>query len=679
MKNKSHPENYFDYYTDLKQKVQHHDYLYYVLDKPEITDFEYDQLYKELQDLELQHPELNSSDSPTKRVAGAPLEAFTKVAHNLPMLSLANTYSTEEILEFDERVKKFSGLGSGQENDIEYFCEPKLDGLALEIVYKNGLYTQAITRGDGLIGEDVTENIRTIRGVPLKLKDPHPPTLLEVRGEVLIFKEDFAQLNLQQQENGQLTFANPRNAASGTVRQLDARITAQRPLRFLAYSLGKVEGLEMDTQEELEHYFSKAGIPTLFSYNAKLLSKCKNASEAAEYYHFIESQRPKLPFDIDGIVIKVNSLKLQESLGFVARSPRWATAAKFKPQQAETVIEDIVVQVGRTGALTPVAIMKPIKVGGVTITNATLHNQDEITKKDIRIGDTVLVQRAGDVIPEVVSVLTSKRPLETIPFFIPQHCPSCNHLAQKMENEVILRCLNPLCPSILKESLKHFISRRALNMDGLGDRLIEALVDAGQVKAFSDLFLLDREKLLSLERQGEKSVENILSSVEKSKNPTLARFIYALGIRFVGEQTAKLLAQHFQSMDNFLNSTEVELLTIPEIGPKVAKSILTWLQNPTIKTEVQKILSLGVQLKSAGPLHSGPLNNKSFLITGTLPVRRDEAKDFIEANGGRMLSAVSSKLNYLIVGDDPGSKAEKAQNLGVTLLTWDQLKGLIKN
>jgi DNA ligase (NAD+) len=660
-------------HEELKKTIAEHDYNYHVLDKPAISDYEYDQLYAELLKIEKEETGLDLSDSPSLRVGGAPLGAFEKVAHRRPMLSLANSYSPEDIVEFDERVRKFLKT----DKTIEYFTEPKFDGLSMELVYENGNLTRAITRGDGTTGEDVTQNIRTIKSIPLKLKTSHPPRLLEVRGEVLMFKADFAKLNEQQQENGQQTFANPRNAAAGTIRQLDSKIAASRPLRFFAYALGEVDGVEFKNQSDIGDYFTKIGIPTAPALNPELVRICKDAGEAVKYYHDVEHTRPKLAFDIDGIVIKCNSLRLQEDLGLVARSPRWATAAKFKPEQAETVVENIIVQVGRTGALTPVAIMHPVRVGGVTITNATLHNQEEIDRKDIRVGDTVVIQRAGDVIPEVVEVVLAKRPKSSVPFLIPSKCPACGSQVHKLEGEVVTRCTNPLCIAIIKESLKHFVARRAMNMDKIGDRLIETLVDEKLVTKFSDLFRLEKEQLLELERQGEKSVENILKSIANSKHTTLARFIFALGIRFVGEQTAKHLANHFGTLENFLQAKEEDLLLVPEIGPKVAKAILEWLSNPKLVKDIKEMISLGVKFEEPKRAMTGKLAGISFLITGTLPVKRDDAKDFIEHNGGKILGSVSSKLNYLVVGDDPGSKVEKAQNLGVKIISWEELQAMV--
>lgn len=656
-------------HKELKRIIAEHDYNYYKLDRPTISDYEYDQLFAELLELERHNSDLDVSDSPSQRIGGEVLEGFEKAAHRTPMLSLSNSYSPEDIISFDERTKKHLL----RTEEIEYLCELKFDGLSMELVYEHGVFKKAITRGDGTIGEDVTQNVKTIKSIPLVLNTPQPPALLEVRGEVLMFKEDFKTLNEQQQEAGANTFANPRNAAAGSIRQLDSKITASRPLRFFAYALGAYEGVQFETQREIQNYFAQVGLPTLLDSHADLLQVAPGAEAVTAYYHAVEQARPNLPFDIDGIVIKVNSLRLQEDLGLIARSPRWATAAKFKPEQAETVVRDIIVQVGRTGALTPVAIMEPVKVGGVTVTNATLHNQDEINRKDIRIGDTVLVQRAGDVIPEIVSVNLKERPSNSEPFVIPSHCPACGHEAKKAEGEVVTRCVNSLCIAMLKESLKHFVSRRAMNMDKIGDRLIETLVDEKLVQRYSDLYQLNKEALLSLERQGEKSVDNILNSIEKSKKTTLAKFIYALGIRFVGEQTAKNIADHFGSLERFLTAENEELQSIPEIGEKVAASIISWRENKDILTDIREMISLGVEISEVEKNLSGKLSGQSFLITGTLPVKRDEAKEIIEAQGGKILSSVSSKLNFLVVGDDPGSKVDKANQLGVKVISWDEL------
>lgn len=654
----------------LKTLIHRHNELYHTLDKPEITDYEYDQLYAELLKLEKENPSLDLSDSPSTRVGGDAISQFQKVAHRKPMLSLQNSYSIEDILEFDERVKKF--LRSDE--PVEYFAELKLDGLSMELVYEKGSLVRALTRGDGTVGEDVTHNIKTIKTIPLKLKTKRPPELLEVRGEVVIFKKDFLEMNKAYEEAGEDTFANPRNAAAGTVRQLDPKIAASRPLKFLAYALGEYSGVTFSSQQNITEVLKELGLPVL----EKNLVVCSDKPEKiVKYYEDIEKKRPSLEFDIDGIVIKVNSLAQQEDLGLVARSPRWATAAKFKPEQAMTKIESIVVQVGRTGALTPVAIMDPVKVGGVTITNATLHNQDEIDRKDVRIGDTVFIQRAGDVIPEVVSVHLPDRPKNSKPFKIPLQCPSCGTLAHRGEDDAVLRCLNTKCPAKIKESIKHFVSRRAMNMEKVGDKLIEALADNGLIEKFSDLYKLKKDDLLSLERQGEKSVDNILKSIEVSKKTTLSRLIYSLGIRFVGEQTGKLLADHFVEVEKFLSATKEDLETVPEIGPKVSSAILEALENKAFVKEVKEIAQQ-LEFEKAKRNTEGPLSGKSFLVTGTLPVKRDEAHELIESNGGKLLSGVSSKLSYLVVGDDPGSKVEKAQSLNVKIISWDELLVLLK-
>ena len=660
-------------HNELKKLIQHHDELYYIHDRPEISDYEYDQIFNELLRLEKDHPELNVLDSPSQRVGGHAISHFVKVAHRKPMLSLANSYSTDDIIDFDLKIKKF--LRS--DDPVEYFAELKLDGLSMELVYENGLLIRALTRGDGVIGEDVTHNIKTIKTIPLRLSTDKPPKLLEVRGEVLIFKKDFVSMNLALEEIGEDLFANPRNAAAGTVRQLDPKIAALRPLKFLAYALGDYDGINFSSQQNITEELHKLGLPVL-SEKSNLTMCSSNPDALVKYYRHIQEVRSKLEFDIDGVVIKVNSLRQQDDLGLIARSPRWATAVKFEPEQVETVIEDIIIQVGRTGALTPVAIMKPAKVGGVTITNATLHNQDEITRKDIRIGDTVYIQRAGDVIPEVVSVDLSKRPPESKAFIIPKQCPDCDRPAHKEEDEAILRCVNPKCKSVLKGIIKHFVSRRAMNVEKVGDKLIDLLIDQNLIKSFSDLYKITKEQLLDLDRQGDKSAENIITSIVRSKKTTLAKFIYALGIRFVGEQTAKLLADHFMNLDNFLKATKDELESIPEIGPKVSSSILNQLQSVDFLNEIHSLSKI-ISIENLSRNQEGLLSGKSFLVTGTLPIKREEAHKIIEKNGGKLLSGVSSKLNYLVVGDDPGSKVDKAQSLNVKIISWDELLNMLES
>lgn len=688
----------------IKDEIRQHDYQYYVLDQPLITDKEYDVLYQELVEIETKHPELLTPDSPTQRVGGTPLDSFEKLAHRQPMLSLSNSYSPEEIEAFDERLRK----ALQTEEDATYFCEPKFDGLAIELIYEDGLLTGAITRGDGSVGENVISNVRTIRAIPQRLKLEKPPSLLEVRGEILMFKSDFAALNEAQQEAGTTPFANPRNAAAGSIRQLDPRITAARTLRMFAYAPGVIEGKSFKSQSEFETYLASASLPTvgisdpaepmdkfvartqkeLEAWSKKKLAarpplarRCKGAAEAIAYYHLIEKVRHLLPFDIDGIVAKIDDYGVQRELGFVARSPRWAVAAKFQPEQGFTTIREIAVQVGRTGAITPVAIMEPVRVGGVTITNATLHNQDEIDRKDVRVGDTVVIQRAGDVIPEVVRVVLEKRPKDSKAFKLPKKCPICHEPVTKLEDEVVYRCVNPICPAILKESLKHFAARRAMNIERLGDRLIETFVDQGLVGSFSDLYKLEAAPLLALDRMGEKSVANILESIEESRKTTLARLIFALGIRFVGETTAKHLAKHFGTIENLIAASDEELLAVEEIGPKVAEAIRKAFANKHLIKEVATLQKLGVHYdvvtKKKAAAGSQTLEGKKFVITGTLPVSRDEAKDLIEAHGGAAAGSVSKKTDFVLAGDEAGSKLQKAQELGVPIIDWADLQKMI--
>lgn len=654
--------------AELRDLISQHDHNYYVLDSPKISDLAYDKLFAELVEIETHFSQLKTIDSPTQRVGGKPIDAFTQATHRKPMLSLQNSYAAEDILDFDMRIKKILNTTS----DIEYFCELKLDGLAIELIYQNNILSQALTRGDGITGEVVTENIRTIRSLPLKLSAKSLPDLFEIRGEVLMFKKDFAQLNIQREIDELEVFANPRNAAAGSIRQLDPQIAASRNLKMLCYAQGFTSNDIAKTQEEFILNLKKIGLPV-----APAFKKCISAQEAVDYYFEIKEKRHSFDFDIDGLVIKVNSFALQNEIGQVARSPRWATAAKFPPEQAETVIENIVIQVGRTGALTPVAVMKPINVGGVTITHATLHNQSEIDRKDIRIGDTVIVQRAGDVIPEVVAVVLKKRLSNSKPFLIPSDCPTCGTRAFRNPDEVVLFCSNPTCPAVVKESLKHFVSRRAMNIDKLGEKLVEQLVNAGLVKTFSDFYKLTAKELVSLERQGEKSTQNILNSINESRKTTLARFIYALGIRHIGEQTAKLLTQNFKSVELLFSASFEELTAIDGVGEKLAQSIIEIAKNKNFVSEVKSFLKNELTLQISAHSINPNLSGKSFVITGTLPKSRDEVKEMIEGFGGNCVSSVSKKTDYVLAGEEAGTKLDKAQSLGIKILNWEEFQTLI--
>ncbi|MCS6838319.1 MAG: NAD-dependent DNA ligase LigA [Bdellovibrionaceae bacterium] len=662
----------------LKQKIRHYDYHYYVLDKPEITDAEYDKLFRELLHLEANYQQyLNVADSPSQKVGGGILPAFAKFDHRKPMLSLNNIYTYQELIEFDERLKKI--LKSDEE--IIYFVEPKFDGVALELVYENGQLVRALTRGDGVTGEDVTENARKIKNIPLRLLTSSPPSLCEIRGEVIFYKKDFKRLNELQSELGGELFANPRNAAAGSLRQLDSRVTAKRPLRFFAYALGFYhrEELSVSSQSDLYKWLSQIGFQTALFYSPiALVKKCQGISEIEAFWKQMNEFRHHLPFEIDGLVVKVDPFELQETLGEVARAPRWACAFKFPPEQQATTVTNIFFQVGRTGVLTPVAQLKPITLGGVTVSFTTLHNFEEIIRKDIRIGDTVLVHRAGDVIPEIIKVLVELRPPHCQPVTYPSVCPACQSPTVADSEEVAIRCANPNCPGIRMAQLKHFVSRKAMNIDKVGDKLIEELFSQGLVRKFSDFYRLKEEDLLKLPRKGNKSVGNILTSIQKSKKVTLSRFIYSLGIRYVGEVTAQHIAHHFMTLEQFLSASEEDLLKIDEVGPKVARAIREWLRQPENKKEIEEMLKLGVEIipeqNLATPESPGHLSGLTFLITGTLPIPRTAAERWIIQNGGRMATSVTKKLSFLVVGDAPGSKLEKAKKLGIPLISWEELQ-----
>jgi len=656
----------------LRNEIGRHDHAYYVLDKPTIPDAEYDRLFRELVELEAQYPDLSSPDSPTQRVGGAPLSEFGQVRHRVAMLSLNNAFSDDEAAAFDRRCRE--GLSVAE---VEYAVEPKFDGLAITLVYEDALFIQGATRGDGFTGEDVTRNLRTVKNIPLRLIGPGIPARLEVRGEVLIFRRDFERLNAQQRAMGAKEFVNPRNAAAGSLRQLDPRLTAKRPLRFLAYGVAAAAGSLPDTHAVLMAQLAAWGLPV-----AAERSVAQGISGLLEYYRHIGDARASMPYDIDGVVYKVNRLADQEKLGFVSRAPRFAIAHKFPAQEALTTVEAIEVQVGRTGALTPVARLAPVFVGGVTVTNATLHNEDEVRRKDVRAGDTVIVRRAGDVIPEVVAVVPEKRPSSATAFSMPAYCPVCGSKVEKPEDEAIARCSGGLyCPAQRRQALLHFASRRAMDIEGLGDKLVEHLVEQGIINSPVDIYRLDGARLAGLERMAEKSAGNILAAIAKSKETTLARFIYALGIRNVGETTAKDLARHFGSLELLLGASVDDLQQVPDVGPVVAGSITRFLAESHNLEVIGQLQAAGVGWTEgeARAVVSSAIVGKTFVLTGTLPtLTREEAKERIESLGGKVAGSVSKKTDYLVAGSEAGSKLEKAQQLGVTILDEGQLLELLK-
>ncbi len=653
----------------LREEIEYHNYRYYILDQPEISDAQYDRLMRELEQLEEEYPELRSPHSPTQRVGASPLEAFEIVRHTLPMLSLANAFDENEAREFDKRVKKF--LGSSE--DVVYVAEPKLDGLAVELVYERGIFTIGSTRGDGINGENITQNLRTIRTIPLQLirREIPVPERLEVRGEVIMQIEKFKALNRRREETGEPPFANPRNAAAGSVRQLDPRVTRERPLEIYCYGIGEVRGKEFKTQYEILQTLPKWGLRT-----NPHIRRCRNIEEVFDYYHEMKEKREKLPYEIDGIVIKVDRIDLQTRLGEISRSPRWALAFKFPPKQEMTKILDIIVQVGRTGALTPVALMEPVRIGGVEVSRATLHNQDEIDRLDVRIGDTVLIQRAGDVIPEVIQVVTSKRTGKEKKFQMPSTCPVCG--AHVVREEAIYRCIGLDCPAQLKGRIKHFASKRAMDIDGLGVKLIDQLVDKGLVKDVADLYYLKKEEVIGLERMAEKSAQNLIDAIEKSKTKPLGKFLYALGILHVGETTAEDLARHFPRLDDFFHLTEEELMKVEGIGPEVSASVVRFFRDRKNKESIERLKKAGIKLIEPKSKGRGKLAGKTFVFTGTLKsYARDEARNLVESLGGTTASSVSKKVDFVVVGEDPGSKADKARELGIKTLTEEEFQEMI--
>ncbi len=685
----------------LRAEIEHHNHLYYVADAPQISDGEYDALMRRLSEIEAGHPDLVTPESPTQRVGAAPVQAFGTVAHSVPMLSLGNAFGDEDVAAFATRVadtlRRAGMLGADDEPD--YFCEPKLDGLAVSLRYESGKLVQAATRGDGATGEDITSNIRTIKAIPLTLKGA-VPRVLEVRGEVFMNRADFEALNDAQRERGDKVFVNPRNAAAGSLRQLDPRITARRPLRFMAYSWGVVQDLPSEdpgqfrealpdtratsplpreTHGDMLGWLHELGLPVNRQRNA---SK-RGAAGLLEYYAEIGSARRGLPYDIDGVVYKVDALAAQKVLGFVSRSPRFAIAHKFPAEEATTTLQAIDVQVGRTGAITPVARLEPVFVGGVTVTNATLHNEDEILRKDVRLGDTVIVRRAGDVIPEVVGPVIEKRPAGALPFNLRDVCPVCpicGSAIERPEGEAISRCTGGLfCPAQRKQTLLHAAGRKALDIEGLGEKLVDQLVDSDRVKSLADLYSLTADELAGYERMGRKSAENLVEALAKARQPSLGRLLFALGIRHIGETTARDTARHFGSMERIMAASEEELLAVPDVGPVVAGSLHRFFQEPHNREIVTALFEQGVAPQAEAQAAEGSaLAGKTLVLTGTMPEwTRDDATRHILAAGGKVSGSVSKKTAYLVAGEEAGSKLTKAQELGIPILDEDGLKKLL--
>ncbi len=654
----------------LRERVRYHNYRYYVLDDPEIPDAEYDRLLRELQQLEQQHPELITPDSPTQRVGAQPLSAFGEVRHELPMLSLDNAFSDEELGEFDRRVRERLDVDA-----VEYTAEPKLDGVAVSLLYEDGRLVRGATRGDGSRGEDVTQNVRTVESIPLRLRGKGYPQRLEVRGEVFMSHVGFRELNERAVAAGQKTFANPRNAAAGSLRQLDPRVTAQRPLEIYCYGVGVVTGGELpDRHSGVLEQLRDWGLRVYPG-----IERVDGLSGCVKYYRKLEQRRGSLAFDIDGVVFKVDRLDQQQRLGFVARAPRWAVARKFPAQEELTRVVGIDVQVGRTGAVTPVARLEPVFVGGVTVTNATLHNEDEVRRKDVRIGDTVIVRRAGDVIPEVVSVIAERRPRKAKEFVMPKRCPVCGSDIERVEGEAVARCTGGLyCEAQRKQTIRHFASRRAMDIEGLGDKLVEQLVDLKLVDDVAGLYALDAETLAGLERMGEKSAANLIAALEKSKHTTLERFLYALGIREVGDATARALAQAFGDLDGLMGASAQELEAVRDIGPVVAQHIVHFFEQPHNRDVIRRLRRAGVNWPPVKRARRQPLEGNTYVLTGTLSsMTRDQAKEQLQALGATVSGSVSGKTTAVIAGEKAGSKLAKAEKLGIPVLSEHDLLALL--
>lgn len=662
----------------LREQIRHHNFRYHALDDPEIPDVEYDRLMRELQSLEQENPELVTPDSPTQRVGDAPISAFGTVQHQLPMLSLSNAISEDELQKFHRRIVERLGLEDAEH--LQYSAEPKLDGAAVSLMYENGKLTRGATRGDGTTGEDISHNVRTIQSIPLKLIGNGYPKRLEIRGEIFMPKAGFEAYNEKARAAGEKTFVNPRNAAAGSLRQLDPRLTAERPLDMYVYSVGVVEGGELPKRHsEIISQLQEWGLKVCPERRV-----VKGVAGCLDYYVDIGRRRHDLAYEIDGVVYKVDSMELQEKLGFVSRAPRWAIAHKFPAQEELTEVLGVDFQVGRTGAVTPVARLKPVFVGGVTVSNATLHNIDELHRKDVRVGDTVIVRRAGDVIPEVARVIASRRPKNTRRIQLPKTCPVCNSRVEREEGEAVARCTGGLfCAAQRAEALKHFVSRRALDIEGFGAKLIEQLVESDRLKSPADLFQLSKKELSELDRMGEKSADNLVRSIESSKSTSLSRFLYALGIREVGDATAAGLATHYGRLESIVAASEEELQGVPDVGPIVASRIRAFFQEKHNLEVVTRLQDSGVYWPESDPVvlsEDGPLAGKTFVITGTLAdMTRDQAKKFIQSAGGRVTGSISRKTDYLITGEKAGSKLTKARKLDVAIIDTDELLSLIAN
>ncbi len=657
-------------HAELCDALHHHNFLYHVLDRPEIPDAEFDRLFRELLQLEQRHPELVTPESPSRRVGAPPLEKFETVRHTQPMLSLENAFNDQEMREFDERIKRFLAT----EDPVEYVCEMKMDGVAVELVYHDGVLTTGSTRGDGTVGEKITENLKTVPSIPLVLNRPCPE-ILEVRGEVFMDLADFQALNRHREEEGLATFANPRNATAGSLRQLDSGITALRPLKIFCYGVGEVAGGLPPTHGQMLEQLRRLGLRV----NLDWTRVHSDIEGVLAYYRELSEQRDRLPFEIDGMVVKVNQRALQHELGEKTRTPRWAIAYKFPPRQAVTTVEDIQLQVGRTGAITPVAYLKPVEVSGVVVSRASLHNWDEIERLDVRIGDQVVVERAGDVIPDVVRVLAEKRTGTERQVPLPGQCPACGAPVTRLEGEVIPRCNGLSCPAQLKESIKHFASRGGMDIDGLGDRYIDQLLSLGKVSSVADLYFLSTEDLFAFDRMGDRLAEKLLAAIAASANRPLPRFLAALGIRHVGQHLAKVLAHQFGSLEELMRASREDLQAVHEIGPQAADSVVRFFSDPRNRQVLDRLKEAGVAPKAQEKRAGGPLSGKTFVFTGTLSLfSRNEAKEMVEALGARATGSVSKKTDYLVAGEEAGSKLEKARKLGIAVLNEEEFLQMMK-